>query len=102
MPPDPPRGSCLRRSQELPVPLEVAQFQFSSQLVGCSVPCVFGSCIAYNSNINYLVPVLEVRTPPNENSSLGPGHLTVTRLASLAISDVQPLSFCFTEHVVFN
>ena len=30
MPPDPPRGSRLRRSQTFPVPLKVARFQFNS------------------------------------------------------------------------
>ena len=64
MPPHPPRGPRLGREQKFPVPLKVARFQFNNPYVGHSGPCVFGSCIAYNSNINYLVPVLEVRTPP--------------------------------------
>ena len=75
MPPDPPRSSRLRRSQMFPVLLKVARFQFNSPYVGHSALCIFGSCIAYSSNISYLVLLLEVRTPPPppmKNPGCGP------------------------------
>ena len=61
MPPDPATSSRLRRSQRFPVRLKVARLV---RRLGTLPSSVFGSCIAYSSNINYLVPFLEVRFPP--------------------------------------
>ena len=63
MPPDPPRGSRLRRSQNVSLPLILSRFQLLS-LCWRLCPCVFRIWVAYHSNINYLVPILQVRTPP--------------------------------------
>ena len=61
MPPDPTKGSRLRRSQNFPS--HWTDFSLIVRRLDTLPPCVFISCIAKSSNINYLVPVLEVRTP---------------------------------------
>ena len=49
--------------------------------------CVFGSCMAYNSNINCLVPVLEVPPPP-------PPH------EKSWLRACTPTQYCFTNTAV--
>ena len=49
MPPDPPRGSCLRRSQVFSVAFFLHDFNYS--VVRHSALCIFGTCLAYHSNI---------------------------------------------------
>ena len=73
MPPHLPRGSHLRRLQKFPQPLQVVRFQFKTLRLDTLPLCVFGRCIAYNSDISYLVPVLEVSTPPPPRKILATG-----------------------------
>ena len=49
MPPDPPRDSCLRRSQVFSVAFFLHDFNYP--VVRHSALCIFGTCLAYHSNI---------------------------------------------------
>ena len=69
MPPHPHSDS---RSQTFPVPLKVTHFSLIVRRLDTLPPCNFGSSMAYNPNANYLVPVLEVRTPHKKNPGYGP------------------------------
>ena len=80
MPPDPPRG----REQKLTLPLKVAPFQLVCRFD--TLPFVFATCMAHYSNINYLVPVLGIRTPPppppthtHKNPGYGPADYTKSK-----------------------